>query len=37
VAVRNPAAVHAAARARDRLAPDGDVVLAGTRVRLVQA
>jgi hypothetical protein len=37
VAVRNPAAVHAAAKARDRLAPDGDVVLAGTRVRLVQA
>jgi catechol 2,3-dioxygenase-like lactoylglutathione lyase family enzyme len=36
VAVRDPAAVHAAAKARDRLAPDGDVVLAGTRVRLVQ-
>ena len=37
VAVRDPAAVHAAAKARDRLSPDGDVVLAGTRVRLVQA
>jgi hypothetical protein len=36
VAVRDPMAVHAAAKARDRLAPDGDVILAGTRVRLVQ-
>jgi hypothetical protein len=37
VAVRDPAAVHAAAKARGRLSPDGDVLLAGTRVRLVQA
>jgi hypothetical protein len=37
VAVRDPMAVHAAAKARGRIAPDGDVVLAGTRVRLVQA
>ena len=37
VAVRDPVAVKAAAKARDRLAPDGDVILAGTRVRLVQA
>ncbi|HEV7385232.1 MAG TPA: VOC family protein [Phenylobacterium sp.] len=37
VAVRDPMAVHAAAQARDRIAPNGDVVLAGTRVRLVQA
>ena len=37
VAVRDPMAVHAAAKARGRLAADGDVILAGTRVRLVQA
>ena len=37
VAVRDPAAVHAAAKARNRVAGDGDVLLAGTRVRLVQA
>ncbi len=37
VAVRDPAAVHAVAKARGRLSPDGDVLLAGTRVRLVQA
>jgi catechol 2,3-dioxygenase-like lactoylglutathione lyase family enzyme len=37
VAVRDPAAVHAVAKSRGRVAPDGDVVLAGTRVRLVQA
>lgn len=37
VAVRDPLAVHAVAKSRDRLAPDGDVILAGTRVRLVQA
>jgi hypothetical protein len=36
VAVRDPAAVRAAAKARGKLAGD-DVVLAGTRVRLVQA
>ena len=37
VAVRDPMAVHAAAKARGRIAPNGDVLLAGTRVRLVQA
>jgi hypothetical protein len=37
VAVGDPMAVHAAAQARDRIATNGDVVLAGTRVRLVQA
>lgn len=37
VAVHDPAAVRAVARERGRLEPDGDVVLAGTRVRLVQA
>jgi catechol 2,3-dioxygenase-like lactoylglutathione lyase family enzyme len=37
VAVRDPAAVHAVAKSRGRIAPDGDVILAGTRVRLVQA
>jgi len=37
VAVRDPMAVHAVAKSRGRLAPDGDVLLAGTRVRLVQA
>jgi hypothetical protein len=37
VAVRDPAAVHAAAKSRDRLSSDGDVMLSGTRVRLVQA
>jgi hypothetical protein len=36
VAVRDPAAVRAAAKARGKLVGD-DVVLAGTRVRLVQA
>ena len=36
VAVRDLSAVHAAAKARGRLAPNGDVILAGTRVRLVQ-
>jgi hypothetical protein len=37
VAVRDPLAVHAAAMSRGRVGPDGDVILAGTRVRLVQA
>jgi catechol 2,3-dioxygenase-like lactoylglutathione lyase family enzyme len=37
VAVRDPAAVHAVAKDRGLVAPDGDVLLAGTRVRLVQA
>jgi catechol 2,3-dioxygenase-like lactoylglutathione lyase family enzyme len=37
VAVRDPMAVHAAAKAHGRLAADGDVIVAGTRVRLVQA
>ncbi|WP_372786945.1 VOC family protein [Phenylobacterium sp.] len=37
VAVRDPAAVRAAAKARGRLADSGDVMLAGTRVRLVRA
>jgi predicted enzyme related to lactoylglutathione lyase len=37
VAVRDPMAVHAVAKSRDRIAPDGDVLLAGTRVRLVRA
>jgi hypothetical protein len=37
VAVRDPTAVHAAAKARDRVDPSGDVILAGTRVKLVQA
>jgi catechol 2,3-dioxygenase-like lactoylglutathione lyase family enzyme len=37
VAVRDPAAVRAAAGARGLLDPDGEVVLCGTRVRLVQA
>lgn len=36
VAVRDPAAVRAAAKVRSRL-DDDDVILAGTRVRLVQA
>jgi catechol 2,3-dioxygenase-like lactoylglutathione lyase family enzyme len=37
VAVREPDAVRAAAKARGRLGDGGDVLLAGTRVRLVQA
>jgi catechol 2,3-dioxygenase-like lactoylglutathione lyase family enzyme len=37
VAVRDPAAVLAAAKARGCLSDDGDVMLAGTRVRLVPA
>jgi catechol 2,3-dioxygenase-like lactoylglutathione lyase family enzyme len=37
VAVRDPMAVHAAAKARGKLTEGGDVILAGTRVRLVQA
>lgn len=37
VAVRDPMAVHAVAKSRGRVGPDGDVILAGTRVRLVQA
>lgn len=37
VAVRDPLAVHAAAKARGRVGEDGDVILSGTRVRLVQA
>ena len=37
VAVRDPDAVRAAARARGRLNDAGDVILSGTRVRLVQA
>jgi hypothetical protein len=37
VAVHDPDAVRAAARTRGLLADSGDVTLAGTRVRLVQA
>jgi hypothetical protein len=37
VAVRDPAAARAAAKARGLLGKDGDVTLAGTRVRLAQA
>jgi catechol 2,3-dioxygenase-like lactoylglutathione lyase family enzyme len=37
VAVRDPDAVRTAAQARGKLGEDGDVVLSGTRVRLVQA
>lgn len=37
VAVRDPDAVRARAKARGRLDADGNVVLSGTRVRLVQA
>ena len=37
VVVRDPAAVRAAAQARGRLGDDGEVMLAGTRVRLVKA
>ena len=37
VAVRDPAAVRAAAKARGLLGADGQVTLSGTRVRLVQA
>ncbi len=37
VAVRDPDAVRAAAQARGKLGADGDVILSGTRVRLVQA
>jgi hypothetical protein len=37
VAVRDAAAVRAAAQARGRLCEGGDVILCGTRVRLVQA
>jgi catechol 2,3-dioxygenase-like lactoylglutathione lyase family enzyme len=37
VAVRDPDAVRAVAKARGRLGEGGDVILAGTRVRLVQA
>lgn len=37
VAVRDPDAVRAAAKARGRLGEGGDVILSGTRVRLVQA
>jgi catechol 2,3-dioxygenase-like lactoylglutathione lyase family enzyme len=37
VAVRDPGAVRAAAKARGRLGDNGDVILSGTRVRLVQA
>jgi len=37
VAVRDPAAVRAAAKARGLLGKDCDVTLAGTRVRLTQA
>ena len=37
VAVRDPAAVRAAAKARGKLGEGGDVILSGTRVRLVQA
>ncbi len=36
VAVRDPEAVRAAAKARGKLDADGNVVLSGTRVRLVQ-
>lgn len=37
VKVHDPAKVRAAAKARGRLREDGDVTIAGTRVRLVQA
>lgn len=37
VAVRDPAAVRARAKQRGLVSPTGEVVLAGTRVRLVQA
>jgi len=37
VAVRDPDAVRAAAKARGKLDAEGNVVLSGTRVRLVQA
>jgi len=37
VAVRDPAAVRAAAKARGRLGEAGEVMLAGTRAKLVQA
>jgi len=37
VAVKDPDVVRAAAKARGRLGEDGDVILSGTRVRLVQA
>jgi catechol 2,3-dioxygenase-like lactoylglutathione lyase family enzyme len=37
VAVRDPAAVRAAAKASGKLSDAGDVILSGTRVRLVQA
>jgi catechol 2,3-dioxygenase-like lactoylglutathione lyase family enzyme len=37
VAVKDPDAVRAAAKARGRLGEAGDVILSGTRVRLVQA
>jgi catechol 2,3-dioxygenase-like lactoylglutathione lyase family enzyme len=37
VAVHDPNAVRAAAKARGRLGDGGDVILSGTRVRLVQA
>lgn len=37
LAVKDPDAVRAAAKARGRLGEGGDVILSGTRVRLVQA
>ena len=37
VAVRDPDAVRAAAKARGRLGEGGDVILSGTRVRLAQS
>ncbi len=37
VAVRDPKAVRAAAEAKGLLGSGGDIVLAGTRVRLVQS
>ena len=37
VAVHDPASVHAAAKARGCIDTDGNVVLSGTRVRLVPA
>jgi hypothetical protein len=37
VAVRDPAAVRATAKARGLLDADGEVTLCGTRVKLVQA
>ncbi|HEY8003113.1 MAG TPA: VOC family protein [Phenylobacterium sp.] len=37
VAVRDPDAVRAAAKARGKLGEGGDVILSGTRVRLVEA